>query len=101
MGRYITTIGLKPEAMTAYKEIKQSVGSFSDYISNLLIAQHEGEDTTLLRLDALLRYRERLEGKLDRLTNQLRDLYNNNGLVRKELKKAKFDMLEEICLEGV
>ena len=87
MGRYITTIGLRPECMQAYMRIKETEGNFSEWISNLLIAYDEGEEAQLMRIDALRR-------QIDGMRSELKQLYANNGLVRKELRKECYRVLE-------
>lgn len=90
MGRYITTIGLRPEAIPAYTRIKETNVNFSEFISDMLIAYDDGETATLLRIDALRR-------QINTLKTQLKDLYSNNGVVRKELSKEKYQFLQSVA----
>jgi len=91
MGRYITTIGLRPECMQAYMRIKETEGNFSEWISNLLIAYDEGEEANIQRIDALRR-------RIRAITGELKHLYANNGVVRKELRKEIYRVLELECM---
>jgi hypothetical protein len=91
MGRYITTIGLRPDSMQAYLRIKETEGNFSEWISNLLISYDMEGESQLALIDALRR-RNRA------IINELLTLYNNNGVVRKELRKDCYPVLESICL---
>ena len=73
--------------MQAYMRIKETEGNFSEWISNLLIAYDEGEEAQLMRIDALRR-------QIDGMRSELKQLYANNGLVRKELRKECYRVLE-------
>tara|TARA_Y100000401_G_C8325019_1_gene227681 strand:+ start:1854 stop:2099 length:246 start_codon:yes stop_codon:yes gene_type:complete len=73
--------------MQAYMRIKETEGNFSEWISNLLIAYDEGEEPQLVRIDAL---RRQIAG----MRSELKQLYANNGVVRKELRKECYRVLE-------
>lgn len=80
MGRYITTIGLRPECVEAYIRIKNREGNFSEWISNLILAIDAGDEGQIMLIDALRRQLKALKGEINQL-------YKNNGVVRKELTK--------------
>lgn len=73
--------------MPAYERIKTTESNFSEWISNLLISYDEGEEPQLMRIDAL---RRQLAG----MRAELKQLYANNGVVRKELRKPCYRVLE-------
>ena len=77
--------------MPAYMRIKETEGNFSEWISNLLIAYDEGEEAQIQRIDALRR-------RIRAITTELKHLYANNGVVRKELRKEIYRVLELECM---
>jgi len=89
MGRYITTIGLRPECVPAYTRIKDTEGNFSEWISNLLLSYDNDGEEQLALTDALRRRIRALECEFKRL-------YADNGVVRKECRKDAYKLLEMI-----
>ena len=77
--------------MQAYQRIKETEGNFSEWISNLVIAYDNGELANIAMIDALRR-------RIRSITNELQLLYNNNGVVRREMTKNCYPILEGICL---
>lgn len=77
--------------MQAYERIKATEGNFSEWISNLLISYDTGGEGQLQLIDALRRRNKAI-------INELKLLYSNNGVVRKELQKDCYPILEGICL---
>jgi len=77
--------------MQAYERIKDTEGNFSEWISNLLIDYDAGKEANLMKIDALRRRKRAI-------INELLLLYRTNGVVRKELRKDCYPILESICL---
>lgn len=75
--------------MPAYLRIKEREPNFSEWIGNLLIAIDEGEEAHILRSDALRRQLKAIIGEFKRL-------YAENGVVRREVQKECYKMLEMV-----
>lgn len=91
MGRYITTIGLRPEVVPAYLRIKETEGNFSEWISNHILQYSEEDAILQQRLDAMRR-------QVNVLKSQFKRLYDHNGVVRREVAKQGFESLENVGL---
>lgn len=94
MGRYITTIGLRPEVVPAYLRIKETEGNFSEWISDLIQRYDEDEETHHARIDAHKR-------RINAIVAEFKRLYDNNGVVRRECGKEAYKLLEMIGMGDI
>ena len=81
--------------MQAYERIKATEGNFSEWFSNLLISYDSDKENGPVRMQRLI---DALRRRNKVIINELKLLYSNNGVVRKELQKDCYPILEGICL---
>jgi nicotinic acid phosphoribosyltransferase len=80
MARLITTIGIRPELLPNYEQIRSDSGNFSEWVCQRIQSWTEDTGVTEKRLDAYKR-------QLTTLKAQFKRLADNNGVVRREVNK--------------
>ena len=80
MARLITTIGIRPDLLNKYDQIRSDSGNFSEWVCNRIETWEEKTQVIEKRLDAYKR-------QLNTLKAQFKRLADNNGVVRKEVYK--------------
>lgn len=80
MARLITTIGIRPDLLMNYEQIRSDSGNFSDWVCQRIETWDEDPNVTQKRLDAYKR-------QLKTLKDQFKRLADNNGVVRREVNK--------------
>ena len=96
MARLITTIGIRPELIQKYEDIRKDSGNFSEWVCNRIETAHSSDETPQLTIDALKK-------QIGALKQEIRTLFNHNGQVRKLVcyDDAKYKRIFDICMEDL